>query len=328
MSYVIAIDGGGTKTMGIIAKTDGEILETSTFGPSNISTLGVNRARLVIERVYYDLLRKTKLRRSDIIAVCMGLAGLDSPRILREVRIRAWGWGLAKYIRVEQDSTIALAAATKMQEPGAIVIAGTGSVVMATNGRGRIVKIGGWGYILNDEGSAFYIGYEALKAISKSFDGRLPRTRLLDYILNEYKVRTFFELLEKIYREGFTPTKIAQLAPLVTKAAEEGDRIAISILQKAGEELALMVITALRRLGLRAAKICYTGGVFNAGKLVIDPFTNSIRRVFPNVTIERLKYPPVIGALYLALQTARVQLTEEVLNKIHESAEKIGLKVS
>ena len=326
MSYVVAIDGGGTKTLAIIAKTDGEILEMSTSGPSNIATLGLEKAREAIEEAYNSVLKKVGASRYNVVAVCMGLAGLDSPRMLRSVRFAIRDWRLARIVRVEQDSTIALAAATRLQEPGVIVIAGTGSVVMGTDGRGRIVKVGGWGYILDDEGSAFYIGYQALKLISKAFDGRIPRTRLLNYILQEFNARDYYELLEKIYKEEFSPINIGRIAPAVTKAAKEGDRVAISIINNAARELALMVTTALRRLGLRTAKVYYTGGVFAAGSLILDPFIRNIKRMYPQVEVQELPYQPVIGALYLAFQVARIELTPEVLSKIDESAKKFGLK--
>lgn len=326
MSYVVGVDGGGTKTLAVIAKSNGEIVGIGTAGPSNVSTLGISGARLAVENAFFSALRSCKVLRRDVTTVCLGLAGLDSPRILRQVRGVARYWRLAQTVMVEQDSTIALATATRLEIPGVVVIAGTGSVVMGTNGRGRIVKVGGWGYILNDEGSAFYIGLEALRAISKSFDGRLPRTRLLRYITNELGVRNFYELLEKIYAMEFSPKVIGELAPLVSRAANEGDRVAITILRRAATELASMVITTLRRLRLREASVHYTGGVFTAGEVFLRPFKGSIRRAYPNVVVEELKYQPVIGALYLALKQSGVEITDEVMKNVEESAIKFGLK--
>jgi len=320
------VDGGGTKTLAVVAKMSGEIIGMGTAGPSNVSTLGISGARSAVKNAFFNALRSCRVLRRDVAAVCLGLAGLDSPRVLRRVRGAARYWRLAQTVRVEQDSTIALATATRLEVPGVVVIAGTGSVVMGTDGKGRIVKVGGWGYILNDEGSAFYIGLEALRAISKSFDGRLPRTRLLRYVINELGVRNFYELLEKIYSMEFSPKVIGGLAPLVSRAASERDRVAMTILSRAVTELASMVITTLRRLRLREAPVYYTGGVFTAGEVFLRPFRNSIRRVYPGVTVEELKYQPVIGALYLALKQSGVEITDEVMKNVEESATKLGLK--
>lgn len=327
MSYVVGIDGGGTKTLAVVAKVDGEIVGVGTAGPSNVSTLGIAKARSAVESAFFNALRSCGVFRRDVAAVCLGLAGLDSPRVLRRVRGTVRYWRLVRNVRVEQDSTIALATATRLEAPGIVVIAGTGSVVMGTDGKGRIVKVGGWGYILNDEGSAFYIGLEALRAISKSFDGRLPRTRLFRYITSELGVRDFYGLLEKIYTMEFSPMIIGGLAPLVSRAANEGDKVAITILRGAATELASMVITALRRLRLREAPVYYTGGVFTAGEVFLRFFRSAIQRAYPSVTVEELKYQPAIGALYLALRQAGIEITEEVMKKVEESATKFKLKV-
>ena len=324
MSYVVGIDGGGTKTVAAVATLDGEIVATGTAGPSNVATLGVAKARAAVESAFFSALRACGASRRDVMAVCLGLAGLDSPRVLRRVRGAARFWRVGPSARVEQDSTIALAAATRLEEPGVVVIAGTGSVVMGTDGAGRIVKVGGWGYILNDEGSAFHIGLEGLRAVSKSFDGRLPRTRLMRYVLSEMGVRDFYGLLEKVYSEELSPAAVAALAPAVTRAASEGDRVALTVVRSAAAGLAAMVTTALRRLRLREATVYYTGGVF-ASELFLRLFEGFVRRRSPRVSVERLGLQPVVGAVYLALRQAGVELGEYVLNQVRESAERLGL---
>ncbi len=163
-------------------------------------------------------------------------------------------------VEVRNDSIPALAGAFG-ELRGILLIAGTGSIAVGADGAGRIIRSGGWGHILGDEGSAYWVGLRALNAATRFHDRRSPQTDLLGRALAYFGEKEPFSLIPAVY-EPFDKSKIAAFARIVAEERDRGDEVAEQIFKDASEELALLVISVATRLGEAQAggRIAFAGG--------------------------------------------------------------------
>ncbi len=203
-------------------------------------------------------------------------------------------------LKVTHDAEIALIGATE-GEPGIIVIAGTGSIAFGRNAEGRTARAGGWGYIFGDEGGAFDIARHALRAALRFEEGWGPATSLFEKLLEKTHTQTANQLLHRWYAENRRHA-VAELAPLVTIAEEEGDQIAREILAKTAAALSWYAEGVYRGL-FRANEtipVAYIGGVFKSAP-IRAAFAEQIRtKIGCSVIPPRLS--PAAGALLEALR--------------------------
>jgi N-acetylglucosamine kinase-like BadF-type ATPase len=209
-------------------------------------------------------------------------------------------------MQVTDDALIALAGATA-GEPGLVVIAGTGSIAFGRNLEGRTARAGGWGYLFGDEGGAFWIARQAIRAARRwEEDWGLP-TSLRARLLDATGARNINDLLHRCYTPEFPRPRVASLSILVNHAAEAGDSAAFEILDTAARELALLVIAVNGQLfaGGKPALVTYSGGVFRS-RILLGRFRNWMAseegvRVMPPV------YGPAIGALLEAYRAVGLE---------------------
>lgn len=257
-------------------------------GPSNYHNVGIERAVSNVVEALEQALRGVEY---DIAVVA--LAGMDT-RFDREVMEEALRGRLKGRILVEHDAHAALYAATG-GAPGVVVIAGTGSIVYGYRGGERIVY-GDRGWLLGDEGSAYWVGAEALRAaVRRLQDGE--RTRLAELVLGEMGARDLEELVWRAYSTPHSVERVAALAPLVSRAAEEGDADALEILVRGASTLASYAAKAARRVGVD--KVYYTAGMFGS-PIYEDVFLREAGRRM--LRAERLLAPPLVGCLVIAVE--------------------------
>lgn len=298
--YVIGVDGGATKTVALIGSENGKILGRGDSGPSNYHNIGTGAASIAVKEAVRKAKKRAGVRSSAEVAV-VALAGVDSKReraiVLRSIRaIR-----IARTNLVIHDSVAALHAATR-GGPGIIVISGTGCVAAGVNRAGRYVRAGGWGYLIDDEGSAYDIGAQALRSAFRMLDGRAPKTKLGPLLKRRFRVRTLEDALSPIYSDGLGVDGVAGLTPLVSKLAST-DKVSREILNKAGSSLAELACVVAKRLGIThdAFRVFLVGGTFKAGEYLLQPLRARIRRDCPHAKVEIMNTEPVLGALSLAV---------------------------
>jgi N-acetylglucosamine kinase-like BadF-type ATPase len=197
-------------------------------------------------------------------AACLGLSGgPDGKEALAKETIRA------EHYLITHDAHIALAGATG-GEPGIIVIAGTGSMVYGRNAGGVTARAGGWGYIFGDEGGAFDLVRQALRAILRNEEGWGPPTALRDALLKAAGASDGNQLLHLCYTDEYPRDRVAGWANLVDQAARAGDAVAADILGSAAQSLATLTAAVRRQLfePSSLATVCYSGGVFGSGPLI------------------------------------------------------------
>ncbi len=307
--FFLGIDGGGTKTHAVITDSSYRVCGEAISGASNPLRVGLEQAVSNVEHAVAEASMRAGLKYSQLTSACAAIAGINHPihhDTMKDALDHALG--LAN-LELVSDARAALEGALDGR-PGVIVIAGTGSIAMGISEAGEIVRSGGWGPTMSDEGSGYDIARRALKAVVSSFDGRSPQTLLTQAVCKRLGVTNASDLPGVIYNSDSEPVEIASLAELVAEAARAGDRVACDILEGAGRELAEMAASVIRRLGFqsRRFRVACIGSVFKSGELVLNSFRSSMLDVAPQSEIGAPLFPPTIGAVKLAQK--RCQMSE------------------
>jgi N-acetylmuramic acid 6-phosphate etherase len=299
-TLVIGIEGGGTNTTAVVA--DGaRILGQGAAGPSNLQAVGLARTFDALDRAIAQAFASAGRPRVTVGAICLGLAGSDRP--VEKAVIRDWVAKnrVAEWCEVTNDGSLLLAAGTP-NGWGVGVVAGTGSIAVARSPDGRTARVGGWGYILGDEGSAYAIATTGLNAATKSADGRGPSTKLLDRFLTGMGLPDPAELIPAVYRGARDRTQLAALAPIVLQAAQDEDATALFIVREQARELAHMIIAAATSvlLSLNDLPLAMTGGALLKSDLyraaVLTALSDRGATPRPMTLVEE----PVMGAVRIA----------------------------
>jgi len=242
-----------------------------------------------------------KLRRTDLVAAEIGLAGASRSELRARMREALHGTGIGEII-VVGDADIALYGATE-GEPGLIVIAGTGSICCGINGRGKRICAGGWGPVAGDEGGGSWIARRALRAIAHAADGRGPATSLTSAACAYFHVSDSNDLSTAIYAPTITNERLAGFGKYVVEAAKTKDRIASEILAEGGKELGIMAAAVIRNLKLQqdVFQVAYVGGVFAAGEeLMLASMRQEIKAIAPRAFLAPPRFTPAVAAARMA----------------------------
>ena len=299
----LGVDGGGTKTNIAIMNAACEVVAEGSGGPSNPLRVGVETAVSNIIKAADTACDLGGISRGDLVAATLGLAGvrrIDIRERVRESFIERYG---IRKTHVTTDADIALYGTT-LGKPGAVVIAGTGSICLGVNDAGEKAIAGGWGPIAGDEGGGRGIADRALHSIAKASDGRGPLTKLSDQAAEYFRASSVENLIGAIYAPQMDNSRIAGFARLVVETALEGDKIAVEIINEAGRELGTAAVAVLKRLGLTKLKVpigC-VGSVFKAGELLTGPMIEIINRTAPQAYLQEPLMPPSHAGALMAMK--------------------------
>jgi N-acetylglucosamine kinase-like BadF-type ATPase len=299
---VLGIDAGGTKTVCLLADETGAVLAEARGGGANLQAHG----ELEVEKVLHYVM-DTALGDRDIrpAAICLGIAGVDRPQDADAVRGIMRRIGSKTPTLVVNDALVALVAGAG-DAPGVVIIAGTGSIAYGCDALGRAARAGGWGYLLGDEGSGFWIGRRALSAIVRAADGRAPATQLAELVMARLGLVRPSDLIRETYYRDLRRTAIAGLAPLVQQARDNGDAVAAEILKQAAAELGAAASSVITRLGMRGDVFptILAGGIFKAVPWLADDVIRLMSEIAPRSHAELLGIEPAMGAVRLAIAEA------------------------
>lgn len=269
-------DGGGTKTGVVCLDADGRQLATARFGPLNPNGAPAAQVCATIREALAFIRRY-----GDCEALAVSLAGISNPEAGALVgRVLAEN-GYHSALRLVGDQEAAFEGA--VGDTGVVLIAGTGSICHGRNRAGETARCGGYGYLVDDEGSGYAIGRDILSAVLRARDGRTPPTRLDALLAQTTGWTDQSDIMHNLYGPGFEKARIAALAPLLMEAV--GDREADAIVAKAARELTLMAVTVIDRLGLPEERAALTGGILTG----IRPLRNTVEAALRN------RYPALMG---------------------------------
>jgi N-acetylmuramic acid 6-phosphate etherase len=300
---IIGIDGGGSHTVALLAEKDesGRILGRGSAGPSNMQAVGEERAMQAIDEAVAQAFDAAQRTRGTVAAAALGLAGVDHPEAAGVVRSWCAKILLAESVSVANDATLLLEAGTP-DGWGLAVIAGTGSIAFARSPDGKLDRSGGWGYLLGDEGSAYALALAGTRAVARSSDGSISRTRLTEQILAFMGLKEPLEMIHAVYRGDWDRARIATIAPLVLTAAEAGDAVAVAVVENEARELAKTALAAARKLALPMQRVplALTGGAILNDAGYRDRFLAALRANGLNPEPVTLVDDPALGALRMA----------------------------
>jgi N-acetylglucosamine kinase-like BadF-type ATPase len=300
--HVLGIDAGGTKTVCLLADDRGMILSEGRGPGANLHTAG----ELGLEKVLHEVMESAIGDRAlTLSAICIGMAGVDREDEMRTVRGIMRRLGQRARVLVVNDALIALVAGAQ-DAAGVVVIAGTGSIVYGRNAAGEAARAGGWGHMIGDEGSGYWIGREALSAVMRAGDGRGPVTDLSGEILVHFAVEDVSRLPRIVYDREAPRAAVTELGPLVQRVARAGDAVAARILERAAEELVLAAGSVASRLEMRGDAFTFflAGGAFRVVPQLVTELERRLVEVAPRSQVERLEIEPAVGAVWLALAEA------------------------
>jgi len=311
MSIILGIDGGGTHTTAVAADASGRVKGFLSGGPMNYNAIGMD----VFRKNLSALLREAETRFGRIEAISMGHSALDDEP--------DQGW-IAELLRdvfpaercLMQSDVFMTLMGTTLGRAGIAVIAGTGSMVLAVDESGRQIPMGGWGYLLQDEGSGFHIGQQGILAAVKADEGVAPATLLTAALMEHFSVSRPRDCIPVLYGEDFSPSRMAAFAPCVFSAAKAGDAAAAAIIEKGAGILADYVVALSGKLSWSAPTVGIFGGLFQHQPLYCDAFSGAVRRVVPRAAISLPRLSPALGALayyFSKKHTLTAQVTERLL---------------
>ncbi len=311
-AYVVGIDGGGTKTAAILTDLSGKTLAEDTGGPSNFQMIGVDQAAQVLLSVIQGCCKKAGCTPSDITSVVAGLTGAgresDQERMKKAFLDHGREFGAEfDHLIIESDARIALEGAFKGSS-GIILIAGTGSIAFGKAQDGTILRVGGWGRMIGDEGSGYAIGRDGLNIVSKELDGRGKKTLLSQLVADQFGLSSQERIIGSVYRNNFD---IASLAPAVIEAAAKHDMECERILNRAAFELSEHVRALTFKIE-RAARgtrtkipLSFIGGLLTAESVFSRVVKHKIEYSLPQVMVVRPQSSPAFGAVLMALEKTK-----------------------
>ena len=250
MRIVAGIDGGGTKTTLICKSIDDGRETVLKYGSFNINSIGNSAFRELLENIVADLERI-----GDCRALCIGAAGVSNAE-MRSVVDDVFSRSSIERVSLVGDDDIAMEGALG-GKPGIIVISGTGSIVKGKTQDGGVVRMGGWGHLIGDEGSAYGVARDAFIAITRMIDGVGPETSLMEL----FGIHDRAGLISAVY--GGDKGVVASYSVKVEEACLSGDHVAKSIIEDNANKLSTTVIEMARKLELERTKVAMMGGLLS-----------------------------------------------------------------
>ncbi|MBM3953282.1 MAG: N-acetylmuramic acid 6-phosphate etherase [Planctomycetes bacterium] len=276
---VIGVDGGGSgcrAVVGRVAAGELTVLGRGSGGPANPRAIGGPAAAANIRAAVVQAFAAAGVPAAPAARACLGLAGAG--RTDDAAAVAAALADVATVVTVVTDADLLLGDAA----PGAVValIAGTGSIAVARAADGTLDRAGGWGAVFGDEGSGWWVGREALAAVTAAADGRGRNTALTARLLSRYGVDRPGLLAAALSGPALPRDRVAAAAIDVVAAAAAGDGVAVRILEAAATELAALVLAVERRRPVAAAPWCLrlAGGLLVHAPSLADAVTARLRQ--------------------------------------------------
>ena len=302
-TFVVGIDGGGSKTRAILADERGKTISEATGGASAVKPGEAERSAGVIAGVVRDVIEIAEKGPAKPRVLCVGVAGVGRESERQALIEALVSQEVAEDVIVETDFAIALNDAFG-EGPGVLLIAGTGSSAFARGPAGATARCGGWGPVIGDEGGGAWIGRRALSVVAAAADGREPETALTGAVLTAAEVSETTDLIR--WAAHAPPATLATLAPVVMAAAEAGDLRANSIVSMAVEELALHVRSLARQLFTderASVPVALTGGLLKKGSTFRKRLEHRLKTAVPGAHVHTEEIDAARGAVRSALRS-------------------------
>jgi N-acetylglucosamine kinase-like BadF-type ATPase len=297
----LGVDGGQSSTTALIGDASGRVIGFGRGGPCNHVSAPERRAKFmkVMGDCLGEALRQAGADKPEFEGACLGFSGgaEDKEALVRELIA-------ADHLLVTHDALPALVGACG-GKPGLITIAGTGSIAFGRNAAGKIGRAGGWGYVYGDEGGAFDIVRQAVRASLRLEEGWGPATTLRARLLSATGAKDANAMMHSFYTDEWPRSRVATMSKLVDEAARDGDEVARMVLEHAAQQLSWLANSVREMLfdEDEPSRVAYIGGVFRS-EIVLDLFRASTEVAHPANQFGPPDYGPAAGALIEAYRLA------------------------
>ncbi len=298
--FYIGVDGGGSQSTILIMDNQNRELIRIKKGPTNPFSIGIDATESVLSSSIRDLIKQEKYPISKCKGICIGSAGIHHPRDAENLRLRLQNHFPKTSIYVTNDYEIALVGGTAKLE-GIIIISGTGSVAYGRSGNHQFVRAGGWGHLIGDEGSAYYIGKQALVSIFETSDSNNKKSLMEEMVLASKNCKDLDDLMFWAYKLA-TKKDIADLSMVVDLACKRGDSDSYKILLNAGMDLTKLLDNIRKRLLFTTGNIpmLLSGGVLTNNDIVKRTFLEKAMDKYPDILLVTAENDAAYGAALLA----------------------------
>lgn len=303
-TLVLGVDGGGSKTVGLLADQQGNILSRHEVRGTNPNVVGFEAAAKTLFQLIHTCCDDARCEPLELQSLVFGIAGLgreaDQKRISDEVN-KLFKKEIQKPLPLSMitDARIALEGAFN-GGTGVVIIAGTGSMVIGKTSRGDIHTAGGWGRLLGDEGSGYFLGREAIVTLTQHLDGRGDAGKLKEVFARKFGWESRDHIIAAVYQEKFD---VASLAPVVIETATNNDVVSQRIVQRAAALLVEQARVVVMKMGIaRKVGLVMCGGLVEKETTYANVVHMKILKLLPQVDIRPALHSPAHGAVLMALE--------------------------
>lgn len=302
----VAIDAGATKThAAALIGEDG--WHFAQAGPANPDVIGLEGTVEVVVNVLGEVVRQAiPSGEIEVAGAFAGVASVDTAAE-RSALSSAMSTVVPGASIVVGNDLLGAWATSLLCGPGVVLISGTGSNCFGVDDTGRTWRAGGWGHLLGDEGSAYWIGLHGLKAAVEDRDRRGARTEVTAAALAHFGAESVEGLAKAFYREQWSKSDVAGFAPRVLEVATDGDGVARGICSRAAQALVLHVRTVASVLAFSPPfDVGLVGGIVERDNLVTDQLVAQLA----DCRITRRSGPACVGGVLLAMRAAGVRASD------------------
>lgn len=304
----LGVDGGGSKTTAVIFDENGNFVSGAVGESINYYTIGLDAARSNMRAIIRALDCE-----SGFDGAVIGMSALACRATRQECL--AFTQGIIKSDNIIMDSDL-FAALKALGESGecAVVVAGTGSMVLAQHSDSTTSTAGGWGHILGDEGSGYAIGLAGIKAAIRGYEGNAVKTALTNEVVKFFDIKSITDLIDLFYTKGVSRKQTAAFAVNVCTVAASGDRAAGDIIRKQAKLLFKTAFCRISSLGCNAP-IGLWGGIFQNCDIFRDEFSSLLLgEGYCNVKL--LDFTPEVGAIFACYDEFDIKIDEIIVNNV------------
>jgi N-acetylglucosamine kinase-like BadF-type ATPase len=297
--YAAGLDGGGTKTAVTVVDENGLVIHTFTSGAINYNGQDEVSIRHSFQDIF-ETIAKVCGGLDHCVQVCIGAAGISNPAVISRLKSNVRECGYEGELVITGDQEVALCGAQD-GESGIILIAGTGSICYGKNESGLSHRTGGYGYLIDDEGSGYSIGRDLLAALVRAHDGRLPETAITEMVFKQLQLESVHQIIGFVHDKRTNKQDIAALAPILSDACTLGDKAALTIANKSACSLFEMVVPVVENLSLQEGSLAMAGSVLLKNTFVQKAFVEILKQSYPDLHCITAKKDASTGAALMAL---------------------------
>ena len=300
------MDGGGTTTKVVLCDLEGQMVHSFQTGTINHYGAGIPKVRENFAAIADEIKNKLDRLPGTIFVGNSALDGLAEDTLVQEITNNVFRDSRVVF---HSDVYIALLSFT-MGDPGAVLISGTGSMACGIDEGGVYRTAGGWGQVLGDEGSGYHMALKGIKAALRAYDGLGKPTLLSESVMKFFELKQMPDIIDKIYNPPVEKSVIAAFATEVDAAAEQGDKLALDILESEALWLYRLAIAITSKCNTK--NLGYYGSVLNKNEKIRSKLKARLAEHSINLQVPR--FAPEIGALIGAFQESGNPITDSVIN--------------